>query len=125
MKILLDQNAPAPLARFLPGHDVTHASTLGWQELTNGDRLAAAEADGFELFISADKNIRYQQNLTERTIALIVLSTNDWPTVRGQFDLVADAANASRPGSYTEVAFTLRHLVRRLYNPSDANCRNR
>jgi hypothetical protein len=50
---------------------------VGWEALTNGDLLAAAEADGFELLITADKNIRYQQKLTERTIALIVLSTND------------------------------------------------
>jgi predicted nuclease of predicted toxin-antitoxin system len=117
LKILLDQNAPAPLARFLPGHGVTHTSALGWEELTNGDLLAAAESDGFELFVTADKNIRYQQNLAERTIALIVLSTNDWPTVRGQLDLVANAVNASRPGSYKEVALTPRPLVRRPYNP--------
>jgi predicted nuclease of predicted toxin-antitoxin system len=117
LKILFDQNVPAPLARFLPGHDVIHTSTLGWEELTNGDLLAAAESNGFELFITADKNIRYQQNLTERAIALIVLSTNDWPTVRGQLNLVADAVNASGPGSYTEVALTPHPLIRRPYNP--------
>jgi hypothetical protein len=108
---------PRPTCSLSSGTWRYRTSALGWEELTNGDLLAAAESDGFELFITADKNIRYQQNLTERTITLIVLSTNDWPTVRGQLDLVADAVNALRQGSYTEVALTPRPLVRRLYNP--------
>jgi predicted nuclease of predicted toxin-antitoxin system len=64
LKILIDQNVSARLGRLLAGHDATHASSMGWAELTNGDLLTAAEADGFEIFLTADKNIRYQQNLT-------------------------------------------------------------
>jgi hypothetical protein len=72
---------------------------------SNGDLLTAAESDGFELLITADQSIRYQQNLTERKICLIVLSTNDWPTIRVQLELVVDAVTASTPRSYSEVAF--------------------
>jgi predicted nuclease of predicted toxin-antitoxin system len=65
LKILIDQNVSARLARLLTRHDATHASAMGWAELTNGDLLIAAEADGFEIFLTADKDIRYQQNLTD------------------------------------------------------------
>jgi hypothetical protein len=67
--ILIDQNVSARLARLLTGHDAVHASRLGWAELTNGDLLTAAEGDGFELMITADQNIRYQQNLAGRRMA--------------------------------------------------------
>lgn len=112
MKILLDQNVPAPLTRFLPGHDVTHASTAGWETLANGDLLTAAEVDGFELLITADQNIRYQQNLTGRTICLIVLSTNDWPTIRLQLGLVVDAVTDAAPKGYSELTFDRRPRLR-------------
>jgi predicted nuclease of predicted toxin-antitoxin system len=76
LKVVLDQNVPAPLARVLQGHDVRHTSSLGWEALSNGDLLAAAETDGFELLVTADKNIRYQQNLTQRKIALLIRRAN-------------------------------------------------
>jgi predicted nuclease of predicted toxin-antitoxin system len=103
VKIFLDQNVPAPLARSLEGHNAVHTSTIGWGALSNGDLLAAAETDGFELLLTADQNIRYQQNLAERTIALIVLSTNDRLAIRAQLDLVVHAVQGASPGSYIEV----------------------
>jgi len=103
LKVLLDQNVPAPLARLLLEHDVVHTSNVGWEALTNGDLLVAAETGGFDLLITADKNIRYQQNLTKRTIALVVLSTNDWPTIRRRSHPVIAAVNAAHEGSYVEV----------------------
>ena len=60
MKILFDQNAPRPLARYLARHTVTRTAELGWEELKNGDLLKAAESQGFDLFVTADKNLRYQ-----------------------------------------------------------------
>ena len=116
MKILLDQNVPFPLTRSLPGHDVAHASAAGWETLSNGDLLTAAETDGFEILITADQNIQYQQNLTNRTICLIVLSTNDWPTIRAQLELVMDAATAAVPKGYLEVAFNRPPLRRRPFS---------
>jgi len=74
MRILFDHSTPAPLARFLPGHSVTKAKERGWDTLTNGDLLAVTEADGFDMLLTADKNMRYQQNLTGRRIALVVLT---------------------------------------------------
>jgi hypothetical protein len=77
---------------------VIHTSAIGWDALSNGDLLAAAEAEGFELLITADKNIRYQQNLAKRTIGLIVPSTNDWPAIRAQLELVVQAVQGTSPG---------------------------
>ena len=116
MKILLDQNVPAPLIRSLQGHNAIHTSTIGWEALSNGDLLAAAEADGFELLITADKNIRYQQNLPIRKIALIVLSTNDWAVVRAQLGLVTQGVQGISPGSYIEVSLERPPLRRRPYS---------
>jgi predicted nuclease of predicted toxin-antitoxin system len=113
LKVVLDQNVPAPLARLLQGHDARHTSNLGWEALSNGDLLAAAEADGFELLITADKNIRYQQNLTQRTIALIVLSTNDWPTIRSKLQPIVAAVNQATTGSYLEIDIGRPELQRR------------
>jgi hypothetical protein len=74
MRILFDHGTPAGLARALPGHTVTTAQARGWDRLSNGDLLQAAEADGFDLLSTTDRRIRYQQNLTARRIALIVLA---------------------------------------------------
>ena len=103
MLILFDHVTPRGIARFLPGHTVTKAKDRGWDTLTNGDLLAAAEGAGFDVLLTADKNMRYQQNLTGRRIALVVLSTPQWPRVRLHLDIIAAAVNAAAPGSYTEV----------------------
>jgi predicted nuclease of predicted toxin-antitoxin system len=73
LKILIDQNVSARLGRLLTGHETTHASSMGWAELTNGALLIAAEAAGFEIFVTADKNIPYQTNMAGRRLALVVL----------------------------------------------------
>ena len=83
---------------------MTKAKDRGWDTLTNGDLLAEAERAGFEVLLTADKNMRYQQNLTGRRIALVVLSTPQWPLVRLHLDIIAAAVNAATPGSYAEVA---------------------
>jgi hypothetical protein len=114
LKIVLDQNVPAPLTRSLPGHNAIHTSTIGWEALSNGDRLGAAEADGFELLITADENIRYQQNLPVRKI---VLSTNDWAAVRAQLGLVIQGVQGISPGNYIEVSLERPPLRRRPYSP--------
>jgi predicted nuclease of predicted toxin-antitoxin system len=103
MRILFDHVTPAGIARFLPGHAVTKAKDRGWDTLTNGDLLAQAERAGFDVLLTADKNMRYQQNLAGRRIALVVLSTPQWPLVRLHLDRIAAAVNAATPGSFTEV----------------------
>ena len=103
MRILFDHSTPAPLSSFLPGHTVTEARDRGWDTLTNGDLLAEAERAGFDILLTADKNIRYQQNLSGRRIALVVLSTPQWPLVRLHTERVELAVNTATFGSYTEV----------------------
>ena len=103
MRILFDHVTPRGIARFLPGHTVTKAKDRGWDRLTNGDLLAEAERAGFDVLLTADKNMRYQQNLTGRRIALLVLSTPQWPLVRLHLDIIAAAVNAATPGSFAEV----------------------
>jgi hypothetical protein len=76
LKVLFDHNVPRPLGRFLVGHEVTIAADLGWTTLENGDLLKAAESAGFDLLLTCDQNISYQQNLNGRRLALVVLTKN-------------------------------------------------
>ena len=82
MKILFDGNTPAGLARFLRGHTVTRAVEVGVQNIENGALLDHAERAGFDLLVTGDKNLPYQQNFSERKLAILILSTNHWPTLR-------------------------------------------
>jgi hypothetical protein len=103
MLVLFDHSVPAPLSPSLSGHTVTEARIRGWDTLSNGDLLAEAERAGFDVFVTADKNIRYQQNLIGRKIAVVVLSNPQWPLVRLHTDKILAAVNAATPGSYVEV----------------------
>lgn len=76
MKIRFDTNTPAPLAQFLRGHEVIRAGELGWQGLENGEFLDAAGQREFNVLITCDKNIPYQQNFKDRKLALVILPTN-------------------------------------------------
>ena len=99
MLILLDNNAP----RGLAGHTVTEARERGWATLKNGELLSVAEQAGFDVLVTADKNIRYQQNLGGRKIAIIVLTQLRWTLVRKRLVEIASAVNAASPGSFAEV----------------------
>ena len=103
MFVLFDQGTPVPIRPFLKEHTVQTTAERGWDTLENGELLKAAEAAGFNVLVTPDKNIRYQQNLTVRTIALIVLGNPQWPILRLHIERVVAAVNAARPGSYTEV----------------------
>ena len=91
------------MASHLTGCQVTKAKDRGWDRLENGDLLTEAERAGFELLLTADNNMRYQQNLTGRRIAIVVLSTPQWPRVRRHVVRVAAIVSNATPGSYTEV----------------------
>jgi len=103
MLILFDHGTPRGIARFLAAHTVVRARERGWDTLSNGDLLAEAERAGFDVFLTADKNIRYQQNLAGRRIDVVVLSTPQWPVVRLHTAKIAAAVRAATPGSYAEV----------------------
>jgi hypothetical protein len=108
MKILFDNGAPNAIARSLAGHEVAFARQIGWHELENGELIDRADDAGYELLLSTDKNIRYQQNLAGRKIALVVLGNSQWPMVRLHLDRIIAAVNACTPGSYTEVEIPFR-----------------
>jgi hypothetical protein len=103
MLILFDQGTPVPIRPFLKEHTVQTTAERGWDTLENGELLRAAEAAGFDVLVTPDKNMRYQQNLTVRTIALVVLGNPRWPVLRLHIEGVVAAVNAATPGSYTEV----------------------
>ena len=106
-RILLDQNCPRRLREFLAGREVRTAAAMGWAAIENGELLRAAEDAGFAVLVTADRNMRHQQNLRGRAIALVVLPTNFWPTVRDHGALIAQAVNQARPGDYVEVRFRM------------------
>ncbi len=103
-RILLDQNAPLGLRRHLTRYEIVPARSMGWAELENGTLISAAQQAGFAIMITCDRNIRYQQNLSGRRIALIELTTGAWPVLRNHLDLVVEAIEAATPGSYTTVS---------------------
>jgi hypothetical protein len=107
MRILFDHGTPRSVARWLEGHSVVEAVEMGWDRLSNGALLQAAEDEGFDLLLSTDKNIRYQQRLEGRRIAIVVLGNSQRPLVHRYIDRVIAAVSAATPGSYTEVDIPL------------------
>jgi hypothetical protein len=103
MLVLFDQGTPRGITRWLLGHTVREAKSQGWDRLTNGELLNAAEQAGFDVLLTTDKNLRYQQNLDGRRIAIVVLGKGRWRLIRSVIESVVDAVNAAQPGSYTEV----------------------
>lgn len=104
MRVLFDQGTPAPLRHLLQNHEVSTAYECGWSTLKNGELLAAAEIAGFQAMVTTDTNLKYQQNLALRSIALVVLSTTSWPRIRAAAETVVTAIDAATPGTYAEVA---------------------
>jgi predicted nuclease of predicted toxin-antitoxin system len=103
MLILLDNGIPRGLALFFAAHTVDEARARGWQELTNGDLIQAAEHAGFQVMVTNDKNIRHQQNLTGRRLAIVVLENSQWPMVKAAARQIAEAVDAASSGTYSEV----------------------
>jgi len=104
MLVLFDNGTPRTLARYLIGqHMVTEARARGWQELENGELLNEAEASGFEVLVTTDKNLKYQQNLTGRKIAIVVLGQGRWTLIEPHVAQVVAAVNEATPGSFAEV----------------------
>ena len=106
MLVLFDQGTPRGIAPALAGHTVTEVRAMGWETLSNGDLLDAAEAHGFDVLLTTDKNLRHQQNLAGRKIAIVVLANSRWRLIRPLLAEIASAVNAVTPGSYTEVVIT-------------------
>jgi hypothetical protein len=103
MRILFDQGTPVPLRKFLSGHVVKTAYQEGWSTLLNGELLRVAEEAGFDLLLTADKNLAYQQNLAGRRMAIVALGRNRWSLIQPELVRIVDAVNRAKPGSYTLV----------------------
>jgi predicted nuclease of predicted toxin-antitoxin system len=103
VKILFDQGTPAPLRKALTRHEVDTANERGWSELQNGDLISAAEQAGFEVLVTTDKNLKYQQNLGSRHIAIVVLLTTSWPRIQNHLQAIVSAIDQAQKGSYREV----------------------
>lgn len=103
MRILLDEDAPLPLRRALPGHNAFSTQYVGWSGLKNGELVAAAEAEGYDIFITCDQSLEYQQNLNDRRIAIILLSAQEWPILKEHLDTIREAVETATPGSYQRV----------------------
>ena len=99
MKILLDECVPWPLHKFLTGHECSTVQQSGWGGIKNGDLMRRAEKE-FNLFITADQNIRYQQNLAGRQIAILELSTNDLRRIQAAGALIQAAIEAIQPHEF-------------------------
>jgi hypothetical protein len=104
VKVLFDQGTPVPLRRHLPSHEVSTVYELSWSTLQNGALMARAEAARFEVLVTTDQNLKYQQNLKQRKLAVIVLLSTSWPKIQAKVSAVVSAVDAASPGSYTEVA---------------------
>ena len=102
MKILFDQGTPRPLRRFLARHEVKTSAEMGWSNLDNGALLSAAEGN-FDVFITTDKNLRYQQNLAGRRLAILVLQEPTWRAVRANADKIHQAIDSLKGGEYVEL----------------------
>ena len=90
------------MRRYLEGHEIVTAFGMGWAELKNGDLLNKAEAE-FDLIITTDKNWKYQQRITGRRIAILILPCANWPELEAQVERVVSAVNAVKPGEYVEL----------------------
>jgi len=104
MKVLLDASVPRPLRKFLPDHTVQTAQEMGWGQLKNGALLKETESQ-FDVMITTDQNLKYQRNVTGGELAILVLLTNDWPTIRAKTDEIAAKVATLKLGDFAELVW--------------------
>ena len=103
MKILFDQGVPVPLRRHLSDHSVDTTYEQGWSDVANGYLLTLAEQNGFELLITTDQNLRYQQNLSNRKLAILVLMSTSWPRIQSKISVIQQTVSKMSLGEYQEI----------------------
>jgi len=107
LRVLFDKNVPYGTRNFLSNHRVETVDDHGWSRISNGELLKAAEAAGFDVVITADQNILYQQALVGRKIALIVFGSNIWPIVRNYEVTIKERVESATTGSYAFIEMLL------------------
>jgi len=113
VKILFDQNVPRNLRDYLLAHEVSTAAAMGWHELENDDLLNAAESGGFQIFITCDQSLRYQQNLDGRKIAIVELTKNNWPSIKPHIPERVQTVDKCLAGEYHTIKCALIFTPRR------------
>jgi predicted nuclease of predicted toxin-antitoxin system len=103
LRILFDQGVPVPLRRLLGSHAVETAHERGWSLMRNGELIASSENDGFDVFVTTDQNLKYQQNLEQRKVGVVVLLSTSWPRIQKWRDSIIKAIESVSGGGYTEV----------------------
>lgn len=103
MKVLLDEDLDHRLRKKLEVHEVFTVRYLGWSGLKNGELLTTAEQNGIEVFVTADQNLVYQQNLSGRRMAIVVLSAANWPIIKNYLEIISAAIDMALPGSFQQV----------------------
>jgi hypothetical protein len=103
MRVLFDNGVPRGVAAALPEHIVEEARSRGWDLLRNGELLEAAESAAFDVFVTTDRNLGYQQNLRNRKLAIVVLSKGRWTLIQTRLAEIAKAVSEASPGSFREV----------------------
>jgi hypothetical protein len=103
MRVLFDNGTPRGVAVALYDHVVEECRSLGWDSLRNGELLDAADAAGFDVLLTTDRNIRHQQTLAGRRIAVVVLSKGRWRLIKPRLTAIAEAVAAAKPGRFSEV----------------------
>jgi hypothetical protein len=104
VRILFDQGVPVPLRGLLEGHTIVTAHEKGWARLSNGELLGSAE-DEFDVLITTDQSLSYQQNLTARRLAILILPTTRWPAIKAHASEIVAAIAELKPGDYRELTF--------------------
>jgi hypothetical protein len=104
MRILFDQGIPVPLRQHLTSHLVDTMFGRGWSTLRNGELLDVAEHERYDLLITTDQNLRYQQQLAARQLAIIVLLSTSWPRIQRRIEAIQAAVERVVPGGYEEIA---------------------
>lgn len=102
MKILFDECMPQPLRERMVEFEISTAQEMGWGRVKNGELLKRAEGV-FDVFLTADQQLKYQQNLKGGKLAMLILSTNRWPKVKAKTTEIIAAIQSLRPGDYMEL----------------------
>ena len=103
MKVLLDQNLDHRLRKPLGSHEVFTASYKGWEALKNGKLLDAANEEGFDVLVTGDQSLSYEQNLTGRRLAIVALSAIEWRIIKDYLKRIVTAVDNAAPGSFQAV----------------------
>jgi hypothetical protein len=98
MRILFDQGTPVPLRRHLTHHVVDTPFERGWSALHNGELLDVAEHEGYDLLMTTDQNLRYQQHLADRQLTILVLLSTSWPHIQLRIETIQAAVERITPG---------------------------